>query len=183
MDESFHEFETELKKLHAHRLSSRLIGDVGTELSITLEEKAVETGSRENAAFASNTWRWLSWRGAGLAVAAAVALTTVALLKPSRAHAPAEVARPSIASSKSQPIAHTQASIPVVDDRYQPVAVANVLYDLQDEGQVTIEGNTSMRQVRYRYLDTYTWKNPRSNASLKWSVPRDEIRVLPVSFN
>ena len=38
-------------------------------------------------------------------------------------------------------------------------------------------------RLRYRYLDTYTWKDPRSNASLKWSVPRDEIRVLPASLN
>jgi hypothetical protein len=43
--------------------------------------------------------------------------------------------------------------------------------------------DTSARQVRARYVDTYTWKNPRSNASLKWSVPRDEVRVIPTSWH
>ena len=68
-------------------------------------------------------------------------------------------------------------------DRYQPVAATNVLYDLKDEGTVYLDGDTPARRLRYRYLDTYTWKNPRNNASLKWSVPRDEIRVLPASLH
>jgi hypothetical protein len=32
-------------------------------------------------------------------------------------------------------------------------------------------------------VDTYTWKNPRTNASIKWTVPRDEIRVIPATYN
>jgi hypothetical protein len=48
---------------------------------------------------------------------------------------------------------------------------------------VSLEGQTSVRRLRYRYVDTYTWKSSHGNASLKWSVPRDEIRVLPVSLN
>ena len=44
-------------------------------------------------------------------------------------------------------------------------------------------GETSARQVRARYVDTYTWKNPRKNASLKWTVPRDEDLVVPASDN
>jgi hypothetical protein len=63
------------------------------------------------------------------------------------------------------------------------VSVSNVLYDLKDEGTVRVEGQDPVRRLRYRYVDTYTWKNSSGNASLKWSVPRDEIRVLPVSFN
>jgi hypothetical protein len=179
MDESFYELEAELKKLQPHRLPSRIIRDVGVELSATIEDKAVGVGTREIPVFVSHGWRWPDWRMAGFAAAVAVTLITVVLMKFGRAHASAEAAKPTIPSSESL----AQVRIPAVDDRYQPVAVANVLYDLRDEGPVTTEQNTSARLVRYRYLDTYTWKNPRSNASLKWSVPRDEIRVLPVSFN
>jgi hypothetical protein len=63
------------------------------------------------------------------------------------------------------------------------VKAANVLYDLQDEGPVLLEDNTPARRIRARYVDTYTWKNPATKASLKWSVPRDEVRVLPASFH
>ena len=45
------------------------------------------------------------------------------------------------------------------------------------------DDGTPARRVRARYLDTYTWRNPATNASLKWSVPRDEIRVLPARLN
>ncbi|WP_415908306.1 hypothetical protein [Oleiharenicola sp. Vm1] len=68
-------------------------------------------------------------------------------------------------------------------DTYRPVKAANVLYDLQDEGPVLLEDNTPARRIRARYVDTYTWKNPATNASLKWSVPRDEVRVMPASFH
>jgi hypothetical protein len=66
---------------------------------------------------------------------------------------------------------------------YEPVAAANVLYEVKDEGAVNLEGETAARQVRARFVDTYTWKNPRTNASLKWTVPRDEVRVIPASYH
>jgi hypothetical protein len=31
-------------------------------------------------------------------------------------------------------------------------------------------------------VDTITWKNPRTNASVRWTVPREEVRVVPVKF-
>ena len=70
-----------------------------------------------------------------------------------------------------------------VADRYQPVGAATVLYDLKEDGVVTLPNRTPARRLRYRYVDTYTWKNPATNASLKWSVPRDEVRVLPASLH
>ena len=66
--------------------------------------------------------------------------------------------------------------------RARPVKAANLLYDLQDEGLVLLEDNTPVRRMRARYVDTYTWKNPATNASLTWSVPRDEVRMVPARF-
>ncbi|HVS54360.1 MAG TPA: hypothetical protein VHD62_18535 [Opitutaceae bacterium] len=65
---------------------------------------------------------------------------------------------------------------------FKPVAAENVLYAARDEGFVTLDDGTTARRERLRYIDTITWKNPRTHASLQWSVPREEIRVVPVSF-
>ena len=68
-------------------------------------------------------------------------------------------------------------------DSYRPVGAASVLYDLKEDAPVTLPNSTPLRRVRYRYVDTYTWKNPATKASLKWSVPRDEVRVIPASLH
>jgi hypothetical protein len=80
------------------------------------------------------------------------------------------------------------ASLPVpdgevaADEMLKPVAAENLLYAKVDEGVITLSDGTPVRRERLNFVDTFTWKNPRTNASLKWSVPREEIRVVPVSF-
>jgi hypothetical protein len=32
------------------------------------------------------------------------------------------------------------------------------------------------------HVDTITWRDPRSAASIQWSVPREELRIVPVVF-
>jgi hypothetical protein len=64
----------------------------------------------------------------------------------------------------------------------KPVAAENVLYAATDEGIVTLADGTRARRERLNYVDTITWKNPLTHASLKWSVPREEVRVVPLSF-
>jgi hypothetical protein len=64
----------------------------------------------------------------------------------------------------------------------KPVTAENVLVAASDEGLVTLDDGTPARRERLQFVDTITWKNPRTNASLTWSVPREEIRVVPVSF-
>lgn len=65
---------------------------------------------------------------------------------------------------------------------FQPVAAENLLLGARDEGLVDLGHGITARRVRESYLDTITWKNPRTNASLQWTVPREEIRVVPVLF-
>ena len=64
----------------------------------------------------------------------------------------------------------------------KPVAAENVLVSARDEGLITLEDGTPARRERLQFVDTITWKNPRTNASLTWSVPREEVRVVPVLF-
>ena len=64
----------------------------------------------------------------------------------------------------------------------KPIAAENVLVSARDEGLVTLADGTEARRERLHFVDTITWKNPRTHASLVWTVPREEVRVVPISF-
>jgi hypothetical protein len=170
MDESLQELENELKTLQPRRAPARWLNQINRELAAELPASA-----RPRYATATNlgSWKWLGWRSVGLAAALAL-VATVGLVNLRR---PVPAVAPVVAAAAPTPV--TPAAVPA----YEPVTASNVLYDLKDEGEVKLEGATSARQVRARYVDTYTWKNPRNNASIKWTVPRDEIRVVPASYN
>jgi hypothetical protein len=76
----------------------------------------------------------------------------------------------------------TAAQPPPAAEVLKPVAAENVLYSARDEGLVELEDGTPARRERLQFVDTITWKNPRTNASLRWTVPREEVRVVPISF-
>jgi hypothetical protein len=106
----------------------------------------------------ASLWPW-RWAAVTLPAAAGVALLMFAPAPP--------VARPAPA---------------VAADVLKPVAAENVLYAARDEGLVTLADGTPARRARYNYVDTITWENPRTRAVLTWSVPREEVRVVPVVF-
>jgi hypothetical protein len=85
-----------------------------------------------------------------------------------------------LAGRKEPPLSEGLAAAQVAT--FRPVAAEKVLYAAADEGPVTLADGTAGRRVRSSYVDTITWKNPKTNASLRWSVPRDEVRVMPVVF-
>lgn len=100
-------------------------------------------------------WVWLA-----LPAAAAIALA-IATMSPRRVADNSTAARPTPAA-------------------FKPVAAENVLVSSQDEGLVTLSDGTPARRVRQTYVDTITWKNSRTNASLTWSLPREELRTVPL---
>lgn len=110
------------------------------------------------------------WWWAALPLAAAVAVAFAPWFRPTDVQAPV---------AATIPVAPKADALP---DEYRPVAAENLLYATQDEGVVTLTGGAQARRVRNSYVDTITWRNPRTNASLRWSVPRDEVRVVPVNF-
>jgi hypothetical protein len=65
----------------------------------------------------------------------------------------------------------------------RPVAAQNVLYAAEDEGIITLDDGRPARRERLHFVDTVTWRHPRTNASLTWSVPREEVRIVPVNFH
>ena len=90
--------------------------------------------------------------------------------------------RPSAPVTNPVAVAVSAAAPAAAPATYKPVSAENLLYAQSDDGLVTLADGTTARRIRSSYVDTITWKNPRTQASLKWSVPRIEERVVPVSF-
>lgn len=84
----------------------------------------------------------------------------------------------------NNPVAPVASAVPAAspESAFKPVAAEKVLVSANDEGLVTLDDGTPARRERLHYVDTITWRNPRTNASLTWSVPREEVRVVPVAF-
>ena len=177
MDESLQQLEDELKSLRLRGPSPQLVDRLTNELAAETDRPAAPV-HRYTSATNLGSWKWPGWRAAGIAAALAVAAVATFVAFKSRPRVATEPPAGLVVNIPANP---TPEAPPA--DHYQPVAAANVLYAVKDEGAVEIDGGAAARQVRARYVDTYTWENPRRNASLKWTVPRDEIRVLPASYN
>lgn len=206
MDESLQQLENELKALRPRRPSTLLHARVEHALTsdavvapaapVAPGPSSAAPASRYTSATTLRSWKWFSWQ---MAAAAAVALVVSlgvwrygarsasdAAVAPLVAAAQPEasaVTAPEISASAPSAERLLAAAAPASSGAFRPVKAANVLYDLRDEGPVLLEDNSAGRRVRARYVDTYTWKNPATNASLKWSVPRDEVRVLPANYH
>lgn len=64
----------------------------------------------------------------------------------------------------------------------KPVLAEHVLYAATDEGVVLLEDGTRARRERLKFVDTLIWQDPSARASLTWTVPREEVRVVPASY-
>lgn len=69
-----------------------------------------------------------------------------------------------------------------VAESFRPVSAKNRLVSSRDEGLVTLTDGTPARRYRQLYVDTIVWRNPKTQASLAWTLPREEVRVLPISY-
>ena len=176
MDESLQELENELKRLAPRRPSSALLATLERELGPATPAAPVH---RYSTATSLGSWKWATWSLAG-----AAALFALVLLEHSNRPAPAVPA-------ESSPAPEVVATAPTVEpsrpeaeaNRYEPVRASSVLYAMQEGAPTTLPDRSEGRAVRYRYVDTYTWKNPATNASVRWSVPRDEVRLVRTNFD
>ena len=166
MDESLQELENELKRLRPQSLPDTLVQRIEGELG------PISAPLRYTTATSLRSWKWAGWSLAGAVAAVAVLLGVRGMREP-LVTSPAASPVVAIASSPAQRAVN----------RFEPVKASSVLYDLKEDGAATLPDQTEGRQVRYRYVDTYTWRNPATNASLRWSVPRDEVRLVRASLN
>ena len=162
MDDEFKDLEAELKRLRPRAPSAELQARLASELA--------PRWRRANA-----NWAW-----AALPLAAAFAVLVAVKFRPSAP--PTQATEPATLAATP---ALTPAEVMAVNEpvpTYKPVAAEKVLYDSRDDGIITLANGERARRVRNAYVDTITWRDPQSKASLRWSVPRNEVRVVPVSF-
>lgn len=159
MDDELHQLEAELKRLRPSAPSRELLGRIDDDLRTEVPGRPL----------LPIRWLWL---------AALPAAAAFAIVFSQRSPHPGAGDQTQSRSALRAPN-RGDAS---VDAPLKPVAAENVLVSASDEGLVTLDDGTQARRERLRYVDTITWKNPRTNASLTWSVPREEVRVVPVAF-
>lgn len=167
MNDDFSDLEAELKRFRPRAPSAELRSRLAAVLDQPVAPNA--RAKRTHARILS----WLFWKQA-LWPSATFALVVFVFSLAGRNQS---LIPPSDAGMRLMSGANLAAPAP---DIYKPVSAENVLYEASDEELVVLDDGTAARRVFERYLDTYTWRNPRTNASLRWTVPRDEVRVIPV---
>jgi hypothetical protein len=170
MDDDLQKLETELMRLRPAAPTRDFLARMERELSVPVARRPAP--------------RWWLWAGALPAAAAFAVLLTFA----GRNWPSADANRGPVAQSAPAipmpvlPAPSPAATSPEMPAAFKPIAAENVLYSARDEGLVTLEDGTPARRERFNYVDTIVWKNPRTNASVRWTVPREEVRVVPVKF-
>ena len=173
MDDELSQLEAELKRLRPAAPTRDFLARIERELAAPIAPPAAAPGRR-----AAPLW-WL-WAGALPAAAALAVMITLAVRNRTQSTALTAAARPT-ASIAVAPIPSTPEPT-ALEAAFKPVSAENILYAAQDEGLVTLDDGTPARRERLNYVDTITWKNPRTNASVRWTIPREEVRVIPVKF-
>jgi hypothetical protein len=166
MDEDLKDLETELSRLQPAAPSRALFARL--ERDLAAGRPATAGARRVGGPESRPAWFW----ALSVPLAAAAAFAVMATRVPTEGRSPSARAEMVRAANTGEESSTT----------LKPVAAENVLYSASDEGIVTLDDGTPARRERLRYVDTITWRNPRTNASLTWSVPREEVRVVPVLF-
>ena len=65
---------------------------------------------------------------------------------------------------------------------FEPVDVRDVLVSSRDEGYITLADGRPAHRLIEAHLDTIVWRNPKSAESIKWSVPREELKIIPIVY-
>lgn len=174
MDDDLQQLEAELKRLRPAAPTRDFLGRMEREFAAPMAEPAPVRR------VAPLWWLWVSAMPA--AASLALMITFAARNHPSPI-GPAPQPDSNPVAIMTSPTTEPITSRPIESAAaFKPFAAENVLYATQDEGFVTLSDGTPARRERLNYVDTIVWKNPRTNASVRWTVPREEVRVVPVKF-
>jgi hypothetical protein len=159
MDDELKELERELQNLRPLA--------PGRELLARLEN---ELGPRRRSP------SWLAWISIPALAGAAALILLVARDRP------VDAGRISLATAPAAAApALAQSSTPV-EAAFKPVQARDLLYSSNDIGYVTLKDGTQAHGLVDSYVDTVTWENPQTHASLEWTAPREQFRVIQASF-
>lgn len=154
MNDDLLDLERDLQALRPRPVPPHLMAGIAAGLAES------RPANRRRSATSLTSWKWVNW---GVAAALVAVMAAVSAPRPIRTDRPGPA--------------------PAAVAGYQPVAAERTIYAAADEGFVTLADGTPGRQLRSRYIDTITWQDPDSKASLRWSVPREEVQVLPLRYN
>lgn len=164
MSDDFTDLETELKQLRPRALRPAPLA--------RLAAASPDAKSESRAGVIV----WL-WPALGAAAAVALMLLGVAHFSNSPDDAPGRA--PTFAASPSAPFGRaargSQGGL-----RLTPVSATNTFYGADVERTVRMSDDVAAQQVRLRYVDTVTWRDPQRGATFQWSVPREEVVMMPV---
>jgi hypothetical protein len=163
MDEELEHLEAELIRLEPRAPATDTMRRIDFELA-----RPAKPAKRADI-------RWIGL--AVFAAAAAVAAMFVRIGSTARGRAVAP-----LAAAAGNEVSALPAGAIAATSALKPIADESMLVSARDEGVVTLDDGTRARRQRLEFVETITWKNPRTNASLVWSVPREEVRVVPISF-
>ena len=62
--------------------------------------------------------------------------------------------------------------------RFVPVKARQMLIGAKEEGIYFDSEHRPARKMRYRFIDSYMWKNPADGSSLQITVPREEVFLV-----
>lgn len=179
MDNPHEDIERELQALRPRPPSAAL----WQRLERALAVPPAAARPRYRSATTLTSWKWAGWQIATAAAAVAILATSGVMRLASPAAAPA-AASPADPAAIARSASSQAASVPsAAADFYRPVRATNVLYDMTEEGLVELDSDLEARRTRYRYIDTITWQNQKGNATVRWSIPREEVRLIPVVRN
>jgi hypothetical protein len=178
LDEALHLLEEELRAMvpadPSDGLRARVFHALSTADGLDGEADPVFAGAEETKLEPVGR-AWFGW--VPVAAAAAVALMAVVIFPPKAAHSPG-LADAKAAAAAPAPQAITAASETTPVD-WQPMSSDSRLEQVAYDG-VRQEETSTYRQIRTRYLDRRTFRNPHDGSTVEVMLPREEIRLVPV---
>jgi hypothetical protein len=170
MNDDFTDLENELKQLSPRPVSEGLRQRVAVQLETAAfceSQAIVHRFPVEQYRKPRNSLRVMFWSASSAAIAAVwvfLALSGTESLRQPVTTLPLQVAASDIAQT-----------------HFKPVSVKQQVLETQDLGFVTLSDGSTAKKVYEKAVDTYTWRDAKTNASLSWSIPREELRTEAVT--
>lgn len=167
MNES--DFENELRKLRPAapppRLEQAIARELETPVTVLKRHEHPRAGViiRPKESALPRLLSGLGWAFGGAAVALIATISLYPL--------PAD-----------QPVAQVPAAIEVEEDFFEPSESSRQLLAAEESDVIYTEEEEPTRVVRYNSMERYVWANPSTGAQVEVEVPREDIVLLPVSF-
>jgi hypothetical protein len=154
MSDNFDALEQELRALRPAAPSDELVRSIDRVMGESAAGAGEQVTPRRRVRAAGwGAWAWGNW-----AVAGALALVVVTVSRDGPA-VPDHAAGAGVESGPD----------------YRPVEAARYVVEVVDEGVVTLEDGTPVRRVRESFVDSLTWRDEATKATLVVNLPGEDV--------